>query len=138
MAEKIIEIKKSHIVYLIRSFLLGFVILFGLEHFGKFTFDYNVIQPIGVKPSLTVSVPYSTKIREITFHTFFDKEVKTSGNGFTIADIVFPEDDFKQYTTFKSYYFTNAIGVDFIYGIYISLILFLISIFFSVFKFKFT
>lgn len=138
MSEKTIQVKKLHIKYFVLSFILGFVILFVLEHFGSFSFDYDydVDEPIGVKPSLTVSVPYSTKLREITFHTFFEKEVKTGGNGFTIADMVWSEGEFKKYSV-KSYYYTKALCEDYVYGVYISLMLFLILIFFSNFKFKF-
>lgn len=138
MLEKTIQVKKRDVNYFVLSFLIGFVILFGLEHFGSFTFeyDYDVEDPIGVKPSLTVSVPYSTKLREITFHTFFENQVKTGGNGFTIADMVWSEGEFKNYTV-KSYYYTKALTEDYIYGVYISLTFFLMSIFFSTFKFKF-
>lgn len=136
MSARIIEIRKQNLMHLIISFFVGFVILFGLEHFGSFGFDYDVEEPNGIKPSLTVSVPYSTKIREITFHTFFENQVKTGGNGFTIADMALSGGEFRNYTV-KSYYYTKALREDYIYGLYISLTLFLISIFFSIFKFKF-
>ena len=39
---KTIEIKKVHIRNLILSFILGFSILYGLEHFGKFEYIPDV------------------------------------------------------------------------------------------------
>jgi hypothetical protein len=137
MGYKVIQIKALHIKYLILSSIIGFVILFGLEHFGSFGFDYDydVEEPIGVKPSLTVSVPYTTKLREITFHTFFGNQVKTGGNGFTIADMALSGGEFRSYNV-KSYYYTKAVVGDYIYGVYISLGLFFILIFFSTIKFK--
>jgi hypothetical protein len=137
MSAKIIEIRKQNLMQFIYSFFIGFFVLFGLEHFGSFGFDYdyNVDEPVGVKPSLTVSVPYSTKLREITFHTFFGNQVKTGGNGFTIADMALSGGEFRSYTV-KSYYYTKAVVGDYIYGVYISLGLFFILIFFSTIKFK--
>jgi hypothetical protein len=135
MGYKVIQIKALYFKYLILSSIIGFVILFGLEHFGSFGFDYDVEEPIGVKPSLIVSVPYSTKLREITFHTFFGNQVKTGGNGFTIADMALSGGEFRSYNV-KSYYYTKAVVGDYIYGVYISLGLFFILIFFSTIKFK--
>lgn len=139
MSAKIIEIKKQSLNYLISSFFIGFIILFGLEHFGKFTYDYDYDStvPAGVKPSLTVSVPINTKLRKITFYSFFGNQVKTEGNGFTVADVAMPDGDFTRYPV-KCYYYTKSLSVDFMYGICLSISIFLIFMFFSTFKFKLT
>lgn len=133
---KTIEIKKIHIRNLILSFILGFVILYALEHKGDFTFklDYVPQQDYG-KPSLTYEVPVTTKVRYITFHTYFDNEFTTDGNGFNGYDMTYSDGEFKKYSV-KSYYYTKGTIKDFKYGIYISLGIFLITLFFTNFKIK--
>lgn len=135
---KTIEIRKVHIRNIILSFLLGFGILFGLEHFGKFSYiaDTSNISNSG-KPSFVEYVPASTKILRIYYKSYFDNTVETGGNGFDISDMNYSDTDFKKYSV-KSYYYTQATLIDLKYGVYISLGLFLITLFFTNFKIKLT
>lgn len=135
---KTIEIKKVHIRNLILSFILGFGILYGLEHFGKFSYiTDSPPQNSYEKPSLVQYVPATTKILRVYFDSYFDNRIETSGNGFDLYDMNYSDGDFKKYSV-KSYYYTQATIRDFKYGIYISLGLFVISLFFTNFKIKLT
>ena len=49
----------------------------------------------------------------------------------------YTDSDFKKYSV-KSFYYTQATMKDYKYGIYISLVLFIISLFFTNFKIKLT
>lgn len=65
---KTIEIKKVHIRNLFLSFILGFGILYGLEHFGQFSYKADLpTQSSYEKPSLSREVPGTTKILYIYF-----------------------------------------------------------------------
>lgn len=136
---KTIEIKKLHIRNFFLSFILGFAILYGLEHFGKFSFLHDTPTEYSSDGRIkaVVQVPYSTKISEIYYDSYFGRRVITNGNGFDLSDMAFTDTDFKKYSS-KSYYYTQATIKDFIYGIYISLGLFIISLFFTNFKIKLT
>ena len=135
---KTIEIKKVHLRNLLLSFILGFGILYGLEHFGKFSYlaDYPA-QNNYEKPSFEVQVPSTTKALYIHYDSYFNNRVTTNGNGFDLFDLNYSNSDFHKYTN-KSYYYTQATLKDFKYGIYISLSLFIISLFFTNFKIKLT
>ena len=135
---KTIEIKKVHIRNLFLSFILGFGILFGLEHFGKFSYIAdNPNQNNYEKPSFTQYVPAKTKVLRIYFDSYFNNNIETSGNGFNLADLNYEDTEFNKYST-KSYYYTQATLKDYKYGICISIGLFIISLFFTNFKIKLT
>ncbi len=136
---KTIEVKKIHIQSLFLSFLIGFLTLYGLEHFGKFSFLTNSPTTYDERgrPQMDTYVPYDTKISTLNYNTFFGERITTNGNNFTIADLSFKNTDFDKYTV-KSYYYTQATMIDYKYGFYISLGLFFTILFFSIFKFKFS
>lgn len=132
---KTITIKKSTLRNFILSFFLGFSILFGIEHFGTFSYkvDYENIEIDN--HSLSQLVPGNTKILYIVYTSYFDNKIKTSGNGFTIYDLNVHESDFFKYKN-KCYYYTQASIMDFKYGLIFSIIIFLLALFFSNFKIK--
>ena len=134
---KTIEIKKVHLRNLLLSFILGFGILYGLEHFGKFRYlpDVPTEYSSDGRIKAVVEVPYSTRVLYIYFDSFFGNTIETNGNNFTIADLGISDSEFNKYTS-KSYYYTQATIRDFKYGIYISLGLFLLTLFFTNFKIK--
>jgi hypothetical protein len=133
---KTIEIKKVHIRNLFLSFILGFGILYGLEHFGKFSYKVDLsTQNSYEKHSFSREVPSTTKILKIYYDTYFENRIETSGNGFDIYDMNFSDSDFKKYPV-KSYYFTQATIKDYKYGFYISLGLFSLTVFLTSFKIK--
>lgn len=134
---KIIEIRKIHTRNLILSFLIGFCVLYGLEHFGSFNYRHEINYEYKNKPSLATEIPYDTKVIEIEYITFFNNIVSTEGNGFTLADLYYSDTDFNNYKA-KSYYYTQATIKDFKNGVYISLGLFITSIFLLNFKIKLT
>lgn len=135
---KTIEIRKVHIINLFLSFILGFITLYGLEHFGKFSYIAdNPPQNSYEKPSLVQYVPSTTKVLRIYFDSYFNNRIETGGNGFDLYDLNYKDTEFNKYAT-KSYYYTQATLVDFKYGVYISLGLFLITLFFTNFKIKLT
>ena len=132
---KTITIKKTTIWNFILGFILGFSILFGIEHFGSFSYmvDYGNIEIDN--HSWTQQVPGNTKIAYIEYTSYFGNKIKTSGNGFTIYDLNVHDSDFFKYQN-KSYYYTQAMIMDYKYGLIFSIIIFLIALFFSNFKIK--
>ncbi|OYQ50015.1 hypothetical protein CHU92_00205 [Flavobacterium cyanobacteriorum] len=135
---KTIEIKKVHIRNLLISFILGFGILFGLEHFGKFSYIADSPNQNNYeKPSLVQYVPSNTKVLRIYFDSYFNNRIETAGNGFDLYDMSYANTDFKKYSV-KSYYYTKATIKDYKFGVYISLTLFIITLFFTNFKIKLT
>ena len=135
---KTIEIKKEHIRNLFLSFIIGFGILFGLEHFGKFSYIADSPNQNNYeKPSFVQYVPATTKVLRIYFDSYFDNRIETSGNGFDLYDMNYSDSDFKKYSV-KSFYYTQATLKDYKYGIYISVSLFIFSLFFTNFKIKLT
>ena len=135
---KTIEINKTHIRNLILSIILGFGILYGLEHLGKFSYVADTPnQNNNEKPSFVQNVPSTTKVLKIYYNSFFSNRIETEGNGFDLYDMNYKDTKFNKYST-KSYYYTKATIKDFKYGIYISLGIFMITLFFSQFKIKLT
>lgn len=132
---KTIEIKKVHIRNLLFSFIVGFGILFFLEHFGNFAFNHEYVESSNAKPSFTTEIPYSTKVSKIKYKTYFENIVETDGNGFTLDDLSYSNSEFNKYSS-KSYYYTKATIEDFKYGVFISLGIFAITLFFANFKIK--
>jgi hypothetical protein len=134
---KTIEIKKIHIRNFLLSYILGFVILYGLEHFGKFSYLVNSPKQYDSLGRVVLSsyVDISTKVSNIYFETFFKNKVQTSGNGFAISDINYSDSEFNKYSS-KSFYYTKAVISDFKYGVYIASGLFLISLFLTNYKIK--
>lgn len=130
-----ITIKKSTLRNFILSFFLGFSLLFGIEHFGTFSYkiDYENIEIDNHRlPDL---VPGNTKILYIVYTSYFENKIKTSGNGFTIYDLNVRDSDFFKYQN-KCYYYTQATIMDYKYGLIFSVIIFLITLFLSNFKIK--
>lgn len=134
---KTIEIKKVHIRNLLLSFILGFGILYALEHFGSFSYKHSYSQPYSERPSLTYQIPATTKVSYIKYRTYFNNEVSTDGNGFDLYDLNYEDSDFNSYSS-KSYYYTQATLEDFKYGIYISITIFVFTLVFTNFKIKLT
>ena len=134
---KTIEIKKIYFKYLLISYLLGFSVLYGLEHFGTFSYDHLYSQPSSDRLSLTYEVPSNTKVEHIRYETYFNNTIFTDGNGFDIYDLHYSDTDFNNYKT-KSYYYTQATIEDYKYGIYLSIFLFIVSLIFINFKIKLT
>lgn len=132
---KTIEIKKVHIRNLFLSFIVGFGILFGLEHFGTFRYEHSYTQNSNGKPAFEYQVPATTPVSKIKYETYFGDEIQTDGNGFDLYDLNYKETEFNRYST-KSYYYTQATIKDFKYGIYISIALFFITLLFTAFKIK--
>lgn len=134
---KTIEIKKVHLRNLLLSFILGFGILYGLEHFGKFSYisdsqtEYDSLGRV----KMTTYVSATTRVITIYYQTFFKNKITSDGNGFDVGDLNYSDTDFDKYSV-KSYYYTQATLKDFKYGIYISLGLFLLTLFFTNFKIK--
>ncbi|MBP6126593.1 hypothetical protein [Flavobacterium sp.] len=135
---KTLKVKKEHLRNLVLSFILGFGILYGLEHFGKisYTADTSSQNNYG-KLSLVEYVPATTKVLSIYFDSYFGNRIRTDGNGFNLYDLNYSDSDFNKYSN-KSYYYTQATIIDYKYGIYISLSLFLISVFFANYKIQLT
>lgn len=134
---KTIEIKKVHIKNLFSSFIIGFIILYSLEHFGEFSYKHNYVESYQGKLSLETLVPGNATIAYIKYTSYFGNEFQTAGNGFTMSDLNFSDTEFNKYTT-KSYYYTQATLVDIKYGLYISLSIFTLTLFFTHFKIKLT
>jgi hypothetical protein len=134
---KTIEIKKSTIRNFLLSFIIGFSVLYGLEHLGNFSYiaDNPIEYDGNGRPKMVTSVDSKTTLSEINFKTYFNNQVKTAGNGFSIYDLSYDNTEFNNYQA-KSYFYTQATIEDYKYGLYFSLGLFLISLFFTNFKFK--
>ena len=134
---KTIEIKKSTIRNFLLSFIIGFSVLYGLEHFGKFSYIANSPTEYDEygRVKMVTYISGSTKVSSIYFTSYFDNKIETGGNGFDVGDLNYADTDFDKYSV-KSYYYTQATIADYKYGLYISLGLFLISLFFSHFKIK--
>jgi len=132
---KTIEIKKAHLRNLLLSFILGFGTLYGLEHFGKFSYKHVYVESNNDKLSFEVQVPTSTPILYIKYSSYFNNIVQTDSNGFDLYDLNYKGTEFNKYST-KSYYYTQATLKDYKYGIYISFGLFLLTLLFTTFKIK--
>lgn len=132
---KTIEIKKSTIFKLFLSFVIGFGVLYGLQHLGKFRFFEEQVYNPNQKISFTRDISPDANVQTIVFHTYFGKEVRTGGNGFLVKDIYFTSGSFHKYSN-RSYYYTQALIEDYKYGLYFSLGLFVIVMFFTYIKIR--
>ena len=134
---KTIIIKKGNILKFIFSFILGFIILYGLEHYGKFSFLEEQTQTVNrnKKLSFTRDISTDANLNTIIYKSFFGKEIRTGGNGFKVKDIYFSSGDFHKYTN-KSFYYTKSVVEDYKYGLYFSLGIFTLFMFFTYIKIK--
>ncbi|MDR6300496.1 hypothetical protein [Mesonia maritima] len=132
---KTITINKKILGVFLLSFIAGFLLLFSLEHLGKFSYlpknNSNLIQS-----SNKNNYPISTPIASIYYETYFGERVRTSGNGFRIKDVIFKESEFKNYSN-RLYYYIEATKTDYKFGLIFSTVLFAIMLFFINFKIKF-
>ncbi|HSD09307.1 hypothetical protein [Flavobacterium sp.] len=134
---KTIEIKKTALQNLFLSFLIGFGVLFGVEHLGKFSYIPEVERNINEKPSLVSYVSGDANVASISFESYFGETITTGGNGFKVIDVGYNGGEFYNYKN-KLYYITEAFKKDSKYGILFSFIIFGIFTFFSNFNIKFS
>lgn len=136
---KIIEIKKKHVRNLFLSFVLGGIILFGLEHFGKFSYILHSSTTYDEQGRINMIsyVSPETKVMLIHYDSFFGNRVTTDGNGFEYKDLAYNDAGFFEYSK-KIYYITESLKLDYKYGICISFGLFIITVFLITFKIKLT
>ncbi|TBH73870.1 hypothetical protein [Aquirufa nivalisilvae] len=133
----VIEIKARIINQFFISFLLGFSIVFGLQHYQKIEFmpEYTPTNISGLKPSFEESIPYNTKISYLSMGTYFGNMYKEKGNGLMIIDLY----DNKVFNyEMKSRYYFEATVLDYKYGILISIICFIFILFIDNIKIKLT
>lgn len=131
---KTITINKKTLLVFLLSLVLGFGILFLIEHFGKFNSTYYPVRT-ETDYGFIENTPSDTPLLSISYHTPFGSEVKTSGNGFTIFDMKYKDVGLNLYEN-KIYYILNGLKTDFLYGLLFSTIIFVITIFFKNFKIK--
>jgi hypothetical protein len=135
---KTIEIKKIHIRNLIISFVLGFISLYGLEHFGKFHYIpvYNDSKyDSDGRLNTNIEVPNTNSVALITYVSYFKTPTQKNGYEFTILDLIDSESNYNKYS-YKSYYYIQSTLKDFKYAIYFSIIIFAITLLFTELKIK--
>lgn len=134
--QKIIKISTSSILAFFVSYIIGFIIVFTLNHFGKFSY---IADQTGVnnENSFIAYVPVTNQIADLYYTSFFDSKILIRYPGYQIADIQQKEGDFHIYSN-KVQYYTNATIKDYLYILLIGSILFLAYIFFTKFKITLT
>lgn len=120
-----IEVKKSTLLVFISSIILAGLILFYSEHFGEFSFLANPEPDYYSKPSFISTVKGNTPVTAIYYKTFFGNKIQTSGNGFNVGDVNLNGSEFNKYET-KLYYYLEAMKADYLYGIIMSVIIFIL------------
>jgi hypothetical protein len=135
---KIIEVKKKHIRYLTLSIIIGFSILFILNHFGKFhyipVYNQSNFDSDG-RLNTYVEVPNTNKVALIAYLSYFDSVVQKNGYEFTISDLMDSESNYNKYS-YKSYYYIQSTLKDFKYGVCFSIAFFIIALLFTNYKIK--
>ncbi|MBB6680829.1 hypothetical protein H4O20_05180 [Aequorivita sp. 609] len=134
-----IKIKKYLIRNLLFSFVIGFGLLYILEHFGEFKYIANSDTPTYDKNGMinfTVYHKPTDLIISIIYISFFNSEVKTEGNGYNVGDLAYSNSNFYTYPV-KSYYYTKAALLDIKYAFYFSITIFAFTLIFTEFKIKF-
>lgn len=121
----------------VSSFLISFVLVFGLNHFGKisFLYDYKAPPRSDGKIDMVEYVPNNTKISIFYFETFFKNKVQINGGKWTLADISY-ETEFQNYSNKSNFYLKGTLA-DKKYIVWISLVitfLLLIIIYFNEIK----
>lgn len=137
-----ISIKKSSIIALLFSLILGFCFVLGLNHLGKFTYivDTSNIQNYDKfgRPSLEVSVPITNGVASVTYTSYFDSVIAINRPGYTLDDIRFDGiGKFHEYKNVSKYYINGTIK-DYKYALGISFLIFIIYLFLAKFKIKLT
>ena len=135
---KTIEIKKTHIRNLFLSFILGFGILFGLEHFGKIMYkhDYSHVNEKTETEGITVSYnTFGDEVKEILFTSPLNSEILINGNGFTMYDLNYKDSEFNKYSNML-YFYTEAFKKDILFGFLFSAVIFVLIWITSTFKFR--
>ncbi len=131
---KTIVINKKTLITLILSIIVGFGILFFIEHFGNYNYTY---QPVRTETDFgyNENTPSETPLQSISYLTPLNSEIKTAGNGFTIFDMKYKNVGLDKYSN-KIYYVINGVKKDYLYGILFSVLIFIIVMFFKHFKIK--
>lgn len=124
----------SFIKILIVSSLISFLLVYGLNHYGKISclYDYTSPPRSDGKFSFTEQIPINTKVSVFYFESFFGNKTNTDGGKWTGADFNF-ESDFWKYSNKCRFYFKGTLP-DKEYILYISVLLTLIL--FIYFNFK--
>jgi hypothetical protein len=118
-------------------FLLSFVLIYGLNHFGKisFIYDYTPKPNYDGKINMTEFVPANTKIKEFNFETYFGNHVLINGENWTGGDVTY-QSEFQNYTNKCKFYIKGTLA-DRIYILWLGLSLTLlisILVYFKIIK----
>ena len=133
---KTITIKRNIFKIIFISIFAGFALLFGLEHFGDFSYVASSTNNSNDQLSFTSYIDNDTPVNSIYFESFFNNKVETRGNGFNAIDVHYKESEFHTYSN-KLYYFIEATKLDYIYGAIFSIVIILTILFFQNIKIKF-
>uniref|UniRef100_UPI0040485A2E bZIP transcription factor n=1 Tax=Mariniflexile sp. TaxID=1979402 RepID=UPI0040485A2E len=114
--------------------LLGFTMVFAIEHFGKFSYmeevDYSKNNLSNGKLSFTRDIPYNAKISKIHLTTPFDTYLTFDGGNYIVVDMY---SSFQEYPNKLKYYFKATIK-DFKYIVYISIGFFIVILLLTNYK----
>ena len=101
-----IKINSSIPKFLLLGIVLGIITVFGIEHFGKFSYleeaRYMPVQ--NGKPSFTREISMNTPISQIYFKTPFGSNLTFGGNGYKVSDMYFSNQGLHKYSNKVEYY----------------------------------
>ncbi len=140
--KKTIKINSKLLKTLIISTLISFLIIFGIEHFGKFNYTYNQTlsdyEDKGDYFVETYSYDRDSNVLSITLNTPFGNQMKVDRSNWKIKDLEFSDGDFYNYPNkFKNYLRATA-KTDILYVLLLSLCFWIIIFISKNFKIKLT
>lgn len=136
-SKKEIAVNPKILLNILLSFILGFSILFAIEHRGKVNLIMGTIPPIpGQKLSLTAEAPPDYPVKIIYFDSPFGNRMTISAEGWKNKDVYWGDGKFHDYSNKVKIYF-DAVAIDYKYGLLFSGIIFILILFFARFKLKF-
>lgn len=110
--KKEVQINKSLVEMLLISIIVSVAIIFTLEHFGKFSYEYYGGEQ-----------PHKTPLTKIRYETIFGSEIITNGQGYMYSEAVYSDGEFRKYENHYTYYL-KALKEDLIYLIILTIIIF--------------
>ncbi|WP_165045869.1 hypothetical protein [Dysgonomonas sp. ZJ709] len=135
--KKEFSVSSKIVSQLLLSLVLGFSILFAVEHYGNVSFIMGIRDPLpGEQPSFYADAPPEYPVIKINYTTPFGTDTKVSVSGWRNQDVYFSDGKFYEYKNKVKVYF-NAAVKDCQYGFLFSGIIFILLLFFTKFKLKF-
>ena len=133
-----IRLDKKLLIAILTSLFFSFLLLFAIEHYGKFKYEYNQTKRQLGPGIYELSHDFDTRLTGIIYITPFQTVVRTSGKGYNLGDVQFSHKEWNNDYSLKLEYYWKAFKKDMSFGFLIAAVCIFLYIVFTKVKIKLT